>query len=34
MDFLIKITYELTDKDFEYFVAILLERDGYDAVVQ
>jgi hypothetical protein len=27
--FLIKITYDLTDKDFEYLVAYLLEKEGY-----
>ncbi len=34
MNFLIKITYDLTDKDFEYFVAILLEADWYITKVQ
>lgn len=34
MEFLLKITYDLTDKDFEYFVAILLEKDGYKTTVQ
>ena len=34
MDFLVKLTYDLTDKDFEYFVAILLEWDGYSTKVQ
>ncbi len=34
MDFLVKLTYDLTDKDFEYFVAILLEADGYNTKVQ
>ncbi|MBC7503659.1 restriction endonuclease [Candidatus Gracilibacteria bacterium] len=34
IEFLIKLTYDLTDKDFEYFVAILLERDGYKTQVQ
>jgi hypothetical protein len=27
--FLLKITYDLTDKDFEYLVAYLLEKEGY-----
>ena len=29
IDFLLKITFDLTDKDFEYLVAYLLEKEGY-----
>ena len=29
MEFLLRITYELTDKDFEYFVAYILQYEGY-----
>lgn len=28
--FLLKITYDLTDKDFEYLIAFLLEKEWYD----
>ena len=30
LDFLVKMTYDLTDKDFEYLVGILLEKDGFE----
>lgn len=33
LDFLVKITYDLTDKDFEYLVAILLEKDDFETRV-
>lgn len=33
LDFLVKITYDLTDKDFEYLIAILLEEDGFETSV-
>jgi hypothetical protein len=29
IDFLLRLTYELTDKDFEYFVAYLLKKDNF-----
>lgn len=34
VDFLIRITYDITDKDFEYLVAHILEHDGYTTNVQ
>lgn len=34
VDFLIRITYDITDKDFEYLVAHILEHDGYATSVQ
>lgn len=34
ISFLIRITYDITDKDFEYFIALLLEADGYTTIVQ
>lgn len=27
VEFLLKVTYDLTDKDFEYFVAYILEKE-------
>jgi len=30
VDFLLRLTFDLTDQDFEYLVAILLERDGFE----
>lgn len=34
IDFLIRITYDITDKDFEFLVAHILEQDGFDTSVQ
>lgn len=33
LDFLVKITYDITDKDFEYLIAILLEANGFETRV-
>lgn len=29
IELLLRITYELTDKDFEYFVAYILKNEGF-----
>ena len=33
LDFLVRITYDLTDKDFEYFIALILESDGFETSI-